>query len=165
MFGSNPKTSSATPVSKETDQSAYGSAPNRISSGVSITGDVKFSSELVIDGEVEGNITSSGKLTIGTHATVIGDIRAGFVTIQGAVEGNVLAAERCAHELVVFAQTGWPAAPVLTWGGIGSIPDLVSKFDHHRRLRKNVECPRPATPVPPSLRNGLPAAFRSTVEH
>ena len=96
MFGSNPKTSSANPVSKETDQSAYGSAPNRISSGVSITGDVKFSSELVIDGEVEGNITSSGKLTIGTNATVIGDIRAGFVTIQGAVEGNVLAAERCA---------------------------------------------------------------------
>ena len=50
----------------------------------------------MIDGEVEGNITSNGKLTIGTHATVIGDIRAGSVTIQGAVEGNVLAAERCA---------------------------------------------------------------------
>ena len=97
MFGSNPKTSSATPVSKETDQSAYGSAPNRISSGVSITGDVKFSSELVIDdGEVEGNITSTGKLTIGTNATVAGDIRAGLVTIQGLVEGNVLATERCA---------------------------------------------------------------------
>jgi cytoskeletal protein CcmA (bactofilin family) len=96
MFGSNPKTSSTLPASKETHQSSYDSAPNRISSGVSITGDVKFSSELVIDGEVEGNITSNGKLTIGTHATVIGDIRAGFVTIQGAVEGNVLAAERCA---------------------------------------------------------------------
>src|SRR4029078_9624460 len=96
MFGSNPKTNSATPVSKETDQSAYGSAPNRISSGVSITGDVKFSSELVIDGEVEGKITSNGKLTIGTHATVAGDIRAGLVTIQGLVEGNVLATERCA---------------------------------------------------------------------
>jgi cytoskeletal protein CcmA (bactofilin family) len=51
---------------------------------------------LVIDGEVEGNITSNGKLSIGTNATVIGDIRAGFIIIQGAVEGNVLAAERCA---------------------------------------------------------------------
>ena len=95
MFGSNPKTSSATPASKETQPSGYGSAPNRISSGVSITGDVKFSSELVIDGEVEGNITSTGKLTIGSHATVAGDIRAGLVTIQGLVEGNVLATERC----------------------------------------------------------------------
>src|SRR6266702_3994260 len=97
MFGSNPKTSSATSASKETRQSSgHGSAPNRVSSGVSITGDVKFGSELVIDGEVEGNITSSGKLTIGTHATVAGDIRAGLVTIQGLVEGNVLATERCA---------------------------------------------------------------------
>ena len=96
MFGSNPKISSTTPASEGTHQSTYGSAPNRISSGVSITGDVKFSSELVIDGEVEGNITSNGKLTIGSHATVAGDIRAGLVTIQGLVEGNVLATERCA---------------------------------------------------------------------
>src|SRR6266550_1909606 len=96
MFGSNPKTTSATSPPKGTHQSGNDSAPNRLSSGVSITGDVKFSSELVIDGEVEGSITSSGKLTIGTHATVVGDIRAGFVTIQGAVQGNVLAAERCA---------------------------------------------------------------------
>jgi cytoskeletal protein CcmA (bactofilin family) len=88
MFGSNPKTSSATSPSKATHQSNHGSAPNRISNGVSITGDVKFSGELVIDGEVEGNITSSGKLTVGTHATVIGDIRIGFVTVQGAVEGE-----------------------------------------------------------------------------
>ncbi len=50
----------------------------------------------MIDGEVEGNITSSGKLSIGTNATVVGDIRAGLVTIQGLVEGNVLATERCA---------------------------------------------------------------------
>src|SRR5436190_21896005 len=101
MFGSNPKTSSATPVSKdpvskETHQSAYGSAPNRISSGVSITGDVKFSSDWVIDGEVEGNITSSGKLGIGTKATVVGDIRAGLVTVQGVGEGYVLARACCA---------------------------------------------------------------------
>ena len=69
-----------------------------MSSGVSIRGEVKFGSELIIDGEVEGNITSDGKLIVGTHATVIGDIRAGFVTIQGSVEGNVLATERCSLE-------------------------------------------------------------------
>ena len=98
MFGST-KTTPAPPVSTGT-QSTYTSAPARagtvLSNGVSIKGDVKFGSELVIDGEVEGNITSNGKLTIGTHATVAGDIRAGLVTIQGLVEGNVLATERCA---------------------------------------------------------------------
>jgi cytoskeletal protein CcmA (bactofilin family) len=76
----------------------YGTASNRVSSGVSIRGDVTFGSELIIDGEVEGKITSTGKLIIGTHGTVVGDIQAGFVTIQGSVEGNVLATERCALE-------------------------------------------------------------------
>src|SRR5438046_10198129 len=98
MFRSNPKTSSATSASKGTHQIGHDSAPNRVSSGVSITGDVKFSSELVIDGNVEGNITSSGTLTVGTHATVVGDIRAGFVTIQGAVVGHVLLTARGAVE-------------------------------------------------------------------
>ena len=100
MFGSNPKPTTPTPASTSngTHQSSYGSASNRVSSGVSIKGDVKFGSELLIDGEVEGNITSNGKLTIGTHATVVGDIQVGHVTIQGSVEGNVLASERCALE-------------------------------------------------------------------
>ena len=53
-------------------------------------------SELVIDGEVAGTITSTGTLTIGAHGKVTGDIEAGFVTIQGSVEGNVLARQRCA---------------------------------------------------------------------
>jgi len=94
MFGSNPRPSSGT----STTNGTYNSAPNRVSSGVSIKGDVKFGSELLIDGEVEGNITSNGNLTIGTHATVVGDIQVGTVTIQGSVAGNVLATERCALE-------------------------------------------------------------------
>ena len=103
MFGSTSKTAPAPPTSNGTQQQpTYSPAPSRpgavLSSGVSITGDVKFGSELVIDGEVEGNITSNGKLTIGTHGTVIGDIQVGHVTIQGTVEGNVLATERCSLE-------------------------------------------------------------------
>ena len=103
MFGSNPKPGSPTPPAPsngtlQSVQSTYSASPNRVSSGVSITGEVKFSSELVIDGEVEGNITSTGKLTVGAHATVVGDIQAGFVTILGSVEGNVHAIERCALE-------------------------------------------------------------------
>jgi cytoskeletal protein CcmA (bactofilin family) len=52
----------------------------------------------MIDGKVEGSIKSEGKLTIGTHAHVQGEIRAGSVTVQGTVEGNVFASERCALE-------------------------------------------------------------------
>jgi len=102
MFGSNPKPTTASPASPSNgthhQTSNYGSVHNRVSSGVSIKGDVKFGSELLIDGEVEGNITSEGRLTIGTHATVVGDIQVGHVTIQGSVAGNVLASERCSLE-------------------------------------------------------------------
>src|ERR1700730_8699049 len=104
MFGSNPKTgpTSTNSPSNGPHQPGYGSAPARagavLSSGVSIKGEVTFGSELVIDGQVEGNITSSGRLTVGIHAMVIGDIQAGFVRIQGSVEGNVRATERCALE-------------------------------------------------------------------
>jgi cytoskeletal protein CcmA (bactofilin family) len=37
-------------------------------------------------------------LIIGANGKLSGDIQAGFVTIQGSVEGNVLASERCALE-------------------------------------------------------------------
>ncbi len=69
-----------------------------LSSGVSIKGDVTFRTELVIDGEVEGTIKSTGTLTVGQHATIRGEIRAGSVTVQGTVEGNVFASDRCALE-------------------------------------------------------------------
>jgi cytoskeletal protein CcmA (bactofilin family) len=56
---------------------------------------VKFSDELVIDGEVEGTIESGGKLTIGEHALIRGDIRTKSVRVRGTVEGDVFASERC----------------------------------------------------------------------
>jgi cytoskeletal protein CcmA (bactofilin family) len=77
----------------------YEPAPTRsggiLSRGVSIEGSVKFASELLIDGEVDGTIESGGILTIGEHAHIKGEITAGSVTVQGMVEGNILATERC----------------------------------------------------------------------
>jgi cytoskeletal protein CcmA (bactofilin family) len=66
-----------------------------LSRGVSIKGTVKFSDELVIDGEVEGAIDSSGMLTIGEHASIRGEIRSKSVKVRGMVEGDIFATERC----------------------------------------------------------------------
>jgi cytoskeletal protein CcmA (bactofilin family) len=66
-----------------------------LSRGVSIKGSVKFSSELLIDGEVEGKINSTGTLMIGEHAQIRGEIRAKSVQVRGAVEGNIFATEHC----------------------------------------------------------------------
>jgi cytoskeletal protein CcmA (bactofilin family) len=66
-----------------------------LSRGVSIKGTVKFRDELLIDGEVEGTIDSTGSLTIGEHATIKGEIRSRSVKVQGSVEGDIFATERC----------------------------------------------------------------------
>ena len=106
LFGSNPRTTNPDPDSAPSTRSngngahhsQGASAANRLSADVSIKGDVTFRSELVIDGKVEGDITSIGKLIIGANGKVIGDIEAGFVTVQGQVEGDVRATERCGLE-------------------------------------------------------------------
>ncbi len=69
-----------------------------LSRGVSIKGSVKFLNELLIDGEVEGTMDSTGTLTIGEHARILGDIRTKSVKVRGTVEGNIFVTERCELE-------------------------------------------------------------------
>jgi len=66
-----------------------------LSSGVSIQGSVKFQKELVIDGEIEGEIESHGRLTIGVNAKIVGEIRTKSIIVNGTIEGNITAEERC----------------------------------------------------------------------
>src|SRR5260370_19999946 len=66
-----------------------------LSQGVSIKGSVKFLNELLIDGEVEGTIVSTGTLTIGEHAHIRGEIRTKSVKVRGTVEGNIFVTECC----------------------------------------------------------------------
>ena len=66
-----------------------------LSRGVSIKGAVKFLNELLIDGEVEGTIDSTGTLTLGEHALISGEIRTKSAKVRGTVEGNILVTERC----------------------------------------------------------------------
>ncbi len=66
-----------------------------LSRGVSIKGSVKFLNELLIDGEVEGTIDSTGTLTLGEHACIRGEIRTKSVKVRGTVEGNIFVTERC----------------------------------------------------------------------
>jgi cytoskeletal protein CcmA (bactofilin family) len=66
-----------------------------LSRGVSIKGSIKLVNSLLIDGEVEGTIDSTGTLTIGEHARIRGEIRAKSVKVRGTVEGNMFVTERC----------------------------------------------------------------------
>ena len=93
------------PQMNRSDPSVVAGPPNRtfmptpsgalLSRGVSIKGSVKFLNELLIDGEVEGTIDSTGTLTIGEHARICGEIRTKSVKVRGTVEGNIFVTERC----------------------------------------------------------------------
>jgi cytoskeletal protein CcmA (bactofilin family) len=66
-----------------------------LSSDVSIKGSVKFRTELVIDGKVEGIINSVGRLTVGKNAHIRGEIKTRSITVHGTVDGNLTVGERC----------------------------------------------------------------------
>lgn len=68
---------------------------NILSSDVEIKGTLKFSNDLIIDGKIEGEVSSDGDLTIGENARVKGDINTRTVTVFGKVTGNITVADRC----------------------------------------------------------------------
>ncbi len=89
-----PEPTAATPT-RPSNGTISGRSGGVLSAGFSIKGSVKFSSELMIDGEVEGTIDSEGRLTVGENAHITGEIRTGSVKVYGTVDGNVTAVERC----------------------------------------------------------------------
>lgn len=68
---------------------------NLLDQGIEIIGTIKFTSDMIIDGRVEGEIQSDkGTVTIGENARIKGDVKAGEVKMFGKVEGTITS-ERC----------------------------------------------------------------------
>jgi cytoskeletal protein CcmA (bactofilin family) len=68
---------------------------NILSADVEIKGSIKFQNELTVDGKVEGEITSTGVLTVGENSEIKGEIKTKSVTVLGKVHGNITVEERC----------------------------------------------------------------------
>ena len=69
---------------------------NVLGADVEFKGSIKFNSELVLDGKVEGEIFSSaGVLTVGENAEIRGEIKTKSVSVLGKVNGNITVEERC----------------------------------------------------------------------
>jgi cytoskeletal protein CcmA (bactofilin family) len=68
---------------------------NILTSDVELTGTLKFDTELIFDGKMDGEILSEGTLILGKNAVVKGEVRTKSVTIHGSVNGNVTVQERC----------------------------------------------------------------------
>lgn len=100
----------------ETTASPFEAAPaasavatrNVLNSDVSVVGVLRFTDDLLIDGSVEGEITSDGVLTVGANATIqAGEknkvaVRTKSAIIHGVVTGDIVVADRV--ELAATAQ-------------------------------------------------------------
>ena len=67
---------------------------NVLSSDVEIKGTVKFTNDLVVDGKIEGEISSDGNLTVGENARLKAEIKTATVVVYGKVHGNINATDR-----------------------------------------------------------------------
>lgn len=88
---SAPEASSSKPASSSPSP---GGQRNILSNDVEIKGKVRFENDLLVDGKIEGEIASSGSLTVAENAHIKAEIRTKSVIIYGKVHGNIIATER-----------------------------------------------------------------------
>ena len=66
-----------------------------IISDVKIKGTLEFSESLFLDCQFQGDIVSEGKLTVGEHGNVEGQIKAESVIVMGRVKGDITVTDSC----------------------------------------------------------------------
>lgn len=67
--------------------------PNLIGSGTKFTGDIETNGDLRVDGQIEGNILSKGKIVLGSGGTIKGTIKCVSAEISGSFEGKMEVSE------------------------------------------------------------------------
>ena len=67
--------------------------PNIISIGTKITGDIETDGDFRIDGNIEGNVNSKGKVVVGNNGFVKGEIVCNNAEISGNLSGKVTVSE------------------------------------------------------------------------
>lgn len=77
-------------------ESGTSGSKNILASDVNVKGTLRFESELIFDGKLEGEIISdAGLLTLGKNANVQGEVKTKAVVVHGTVTGNISVSERC----------------------------------------------------------------------
>jgi len=64
-----------------------------IAAGTEIKGNIESKGDIRVDGTLTGNISTSGKVIIGTAGTVNGDVYANTADVLGHINGNVKVTE------------------------------------------------------------------------
>ena len=79
-------------------ESAFGDGPspiNKLCADVEIEGTLSFSNTLEFDGNLKGNVVSTGTFIVGKGASVLGGIKTDSAVILGRMSGDIEASNRC----------------------------------------------------------------------
>jgi len=128
-------------------------------------GELSAQEDLIVQGSVEGSITHTQCLTIGTEGSMKGDIRARVIVIDGKVEGDLYATEsvniRSTAKVKgnVFAPRVGITEGAFFQGQVDMQPSGAAVQEHSARMRQAaLSAPNPspaaiAAPVPAALEN------------
>ena len=80
-------------MARKTHDDAFGAAgaETMIGAGVTVHGNLVSESDVTIDGQLEGDVTATGDVTIGVNARVKGSVHGTNVTVLGHLKGNIIA--------------------------------------------------------------------------
>src|SRR4051794_38481138 len=73
--------------------SSDSSSVNLVANGTSITGDVKSSNDLRIDGIMQGTLIVKGKLVVGPSGRIEGEVECQNADISGEIKGKISVSE------------------------------------------------------------------------
>lgn len=79
---------------KQKDENTAGGLHNTLAAGTTVKGNIITETDFRLDGQVEGDISCSGKIVIGPKGRVIGNITSANAEVLGEVEGSVRVSEK-----------------------------------------------------------------------
>jgi cytoskeletal protein CcmA (bactofilin family) len=115
-------------------------------------GELSAQEDLIIQGSVEGSITHTQSLTVGTDGTMKGDIRARVIVIDGKVEGDLYATESVSIRATakvkgnVFAPRVGITEGAFFQGQVEMQPSGAAVQEHSARLRQAAQA-MPSTSI------------------
>ena len=139
-----PEPRSAEPRPAEVRAPASDAAPRASVLGPTLKfrGELSAQEDLIIQGSVEGSITHTQSLTVGTDGTMKGDIRARIIVVDGKVEGDLYATESVTIRATakvkgnVFAPRVGITEGAFFQGQIEMQPSGAAVQEHSARLRQ-----------------------------
>jgi cytoskeletal protein CcmA (bactofilin family) len=78
-------------MGKQTEN--IGNTVNLIASSTKLNGDVVTESDIRIDGQLNGNLSTSGRLIVGVGGKIIGEVKCKAAEIEGVLEGKIQVTE------------------------------------------------------------------------